>query len=434
VRWLPHSPVLRRILLAYTANELGTWFGYVALAVGVYDHTHSAIAVTVVFIAARLIPALLGPVLVARAESSTNSHTFSELYVIEAAATGGLALLLLHFFLPGILILVTIDGTAALTANALLRAAAARAAAEEVGLPDQPGIDADAREARIEMAQRKANAALNVAWTSTIAVGPAIAGLLVAGIGASWALSLNAASFLVCALLLLRVGVHVEDGQVATVRGRLIAAWQHLRAVPRLRALLALEAVAITFFASVEPIEVIYAKVSLHAGDRGFGLLLAAWGVGMVGGSIVFARAVRRPLGPMLTGGTLAVGLSYLAFAASPNLGLACAAAVVGGVGNGVQWASLLSAVQKLTPQTLHSRLMSVAESIRALCPAIGFLLGGTITALSSPRLALLVAGIVATASTGLFLRIALQPPFSKRLSQLADGTDSQRLASGANG
>ncbi len=40
---LAKSPRLRRILLAYTINELGTWFGYVALALGVYASTHSAI-------------------------------------------------------------------------------------------------------------------------------------------------------------------------------------------------------------------------------------------------------------------------------------------------------------------------------------------------------------------------------------------------------
>ena len=161
------------------------------------------------------------------------------------------------------------------------------------------------------------------------------------------------------------------------------------------------------FFASVEPVEVLYAKQTLAVGDRGFGLLVDVWGVGMVLGSIVFARAVRRPLGPMLVLGTLLVGLAYLGFAVAPTLPIACAAALVGGAGNGAQWPSLISAVQQLTPTELHGRLMSAVESIGSLCPAIGFVLGGVITALSSPRVAMLVAGVAATAITGLFLRIA---------------------------
>ena len=102
----------------------------------------------------------------------------------------------------------------------------------------------------------------------------------------------------------------------------------------------------------------------------------------------------------MLSGGTLAVGLAYLGFAVAPSLAVACAAAVVGGVGNGVQWASLISTVQRLTPQRLHGRLMGAVESLGALCPAIGLSLGGVLVALSSPRTAFLVVGIASSAMT----------------------------------
>jgi MFS family permease len=167
--------------------------------------------------------------------------------------------------------------------------------------------------------------------------------------------------------------------------------------------------VAMVFFASVEPVEVLYAKSTLNAGDFGFGLLVATWGVGAALGAVVFARSVHRPLGPMLTGGTLLVGLAYLGFAAAPTLAIACGSAVVGGIGNGIQWPSLISAVQQLTPAALHGRLMSAVGSLNALCPAIGFILGGSIAALSSPRIAMVVAGAVATLATFAFLRLPIR-------------------------
>ena len=43
---------LRRIIAAYTVNRLGTWFGFVALSVAVFDHTHSALAVAALWFAA----------------------------------------------------------------------------------------------------------------------------------------------------------------------------------------------------------------------------------------------------------------------------------------------------------------------------------------------------------------------------------------------
>ena len=405
MRWLPKSPQLRRILFAYSVNEFGSWFAYVALSVIVYDHTHSALAVSAMFISTRFVPALVVSALVVRLEASQRRGLMPALYLFEAVCIGLLILVFYHFWLPGILILVALDGAAALTAASLLRAAAARVAAAEAEIA--PGA-VQASEQDIEIAQRGANAALNVAYTATVALGPAAAGVIVATISASAALLIDAVSFLACAALLLGLRTHVEEASGTSVRARLRAALHHLRAMPALRNLLITEAVAVVFFASVEPIEVIYAKQTLQVGDRGFGLLLGVWGVGMVIGGLVFTRSLRRPLGPLLTVGTLLVGLAYLGSSAAPDLAIACCAALIGGIGNGIQWASLISAVQRLTPQALLGRLMSVVEVIGALCPAIGFLLGGAITAVSSPRVALFVAGLVATAATSVFYRTTM--------------------------
>lgn len=403
---LPKSSRLRRILLAYTVNELGTWFGYVALALGVYDHTHSAIATAGLFIARGLLPALLAPLLVARVERVDQRGLLAGLYALEALLTLALAALLWRFWFPGVLVLVAIDGTVAVAATALVRASTARVAAATA--ERGAGWPASAGASSTHEAQRQANAALNVAFMVSLAVGPAIGGVLVHTVGGPVALLLDALTFLGCALLMVGLRTRVEDGSEGSTIARLRAAWQHLQAVPVLRALLVTEAVAVVFFASVEPVEVVYVKSTLHAGDLGFGLLVAAWGIGAALGAIVFSRSVRRPLGPMLTGGTLLVGLAYLGFAAAPTLALACVAAVVGGTGNGIQWPSLISAVQQLTPAALQGRLMSAVGSLNALCPALGFALGGSIAALASPRAAMVVAGVIATCATLAFLRLRL--------------------------
>ena len=122
------------------------------------------------------------------------------------------------------------------------------------------------------------------------------------------------------------------------------------------------------------PIEVIYAKQTLGAGDSGYGLLLASWGVGMVLGSIVFAALRRAPL-PLPALLQHDRGRRRLpGMAAAPTLAVACAAAVVGGAGNGVQWVGVISAVQELTVRTMQARVMSVLESIGAAMPGVGYL------------------------------------------------------------
>jgi MFS family permease len=386
---LPTSPRLRRILAAYTVNKLGTWFGTVALSLAIYDHTHSAAAVTALFVA-RYLPALAVPALVARVEASTRRRTLSALYGFEALCAALLAAMVWHFLLPAILVLVALDGAVELTASSLLRAQAARAGAEQGA---EQGI-------------YNANAALNVALSTSVVLGPTLGALAVQAFGSPVALLIDAGSFLACSVLVVDLYVYVEERAGASVRARLASAWEHVRDAPALRAVLLTQATALVFFETAAPVEVFYAKGTLHAGNVGYGALLAIWGVGQLGGSLLFARGARRSLGAMLTLGTLAVGLAYLGFAAAPSLALAALAALLGGVGNGVQWASLLGTVQLLTPERLRGRLMGGVESIGALCPLIGLPLSGVVMALSSPRIAFLVFGSIIAATTLGFARL----------------------------
>ncbi len=403
------SPRLRRILLGYTVNRLGTWFGVVALMVAVYDHTHSALAVASLLVAWQALPAFVVPALVAKVEASSRRRELSGLYFFEALATALLAVLLWHFWLPALLLVAALDGTAALAASALLRAEVARAARDHY---EERAVHAAERDGSFEHgaheAERRANAALNVTFAATFVVGPALGGAVVASAGAPAALFIDVGSFLLCGALLLDLHPHVEEAAGDSVRTRLREAWRHISEVPTLGPLLLVEAIAIVFFESGAPIEVTYAKATLKAGAGGFGLLLASWGAGAVLGSLVFARMVRRPLPAMLSAGTLAVGLSYVGFAAAPSVALACAAALVGGIGNGVELPALNSIVQRLTPQRLHGRLMGAVESLGALSLAIGVPLGGALVALSSPRVAFLVIGL-GTAATAAALLVVMR-------------------------
>ncbi len=428
------SGPLRKILIAYTVNRLGTWIGLVALTIAVFDQTGSALAVAALLIAGQVIPALAVPALVARVEASRRGGELTRLYLFEAVATGVLAVLISNFSLPAILLLVMLDGTAALAASALLRAEVARAAREPVGatepdrLPSGSGPPADAVEADSaqDQAERTANAALNTAFSVTFVLGPAMSGIIVAAFGPSAALLIDAASFLVSGALLLGIRSHAEETTGDSVRARLRAAWRHINDTPSLRALLLIDAVAWIFFETGMPIQVAYAKTTLHAGDRGFGLLLTIWGAGAVIGSVIFARALSRPLGYLLSFGTLAVGVGYMGFSAAPSLLAAGIAALAGGIGNGIELPSLFSIVQQLTPKNLHGRLMGAVESLSALCPAIGLPLGGALVVLTSPRTAFLVVGVGIIASAVALLFVA---PLGRPRADRAQSDDAAIVA-----
>ncbi len=370
-------PQFRRLAVSYAVNELGDWMGIVALSVLVFDRTGSAMATAALFLGTRFLPALVAPVLVARVEQPPPRFALPAVYAGEAAAFGGLALLAGDsFFLPGVIALAIVDGALALTGRSLTRAVVA-ALLEPAG----------------EL--RSGNAVLNIAFTGGAAIGPAIAGLIVAGFGVQTALLLDAASFYAIAVILLTAGdLPQAEPDPGRARDRLRAGIAYIRERPTLRRLLTAQGAAFVFFAAVIPIEVIFAKETLGVGDSGYGLMLASWGVGMVLGSIVFASVRRAPLPILLFFSTLAVGAGYLGLAASPTLAAACAASVLGGTGNGVQWVSAISAVQELTIQGMQARVMSVLESIGAAMPGVGYLLGGLIASGASPRATFLFAGV----------------------------------------
>jgi MFS family permease len=369
-------PVFRRLAASYAVNELGDWMGIVALSVLVFDRTGSALATALLFIGTGFVPAILSPLLVARIEQPPPRFVLPVLYCGEAAAFGALALLATHFSLAGVVVLAAVDGALALAGRALTRAVAA-------ALLEPSG----------EL--RAGNALLNVAFTGGAAFGPGLAGLVVAGFGVQSALLLDAVSFYAIAWILLTAGpLPQADPEAGRMRDRVRAGLAYIRDRAVLRRLLIAQGAAFVFFSAVIPIEVVYVKETLGAGDAGYGLMLTSWGVGMLLGSLVFAALRRASLALLLFLSTAAVGASYLGLAAAPTLAAACLASVLGGTGNGVQWVSTISAVQELTAPEMQARVMSVLESIGAAMPGVGFVLGGLIAAIVSPRATFLVAGL----------------------------------------
>ena len=146
-----------------------------------------------------------------------------------------------------------------------------------------------------------------------------------------------------------------------------------------LKRLLIAQAIALVFFSAVLPVEIVYVKETLHAGDSGYGLLLASWGTGMVIGSVAFAILRGARLGFLLLVSTLVIGIAYLGMGAAPTLWAACAMAALGGTGNGVQWVSVISAVQELTAESMQARVISVLEASASATPGLGFVVGGLI-------------------------------------------------------
>ena len=366
-----------RLLASYTVNEIGDSVGIVALAVLVYDRTGEVAPTAALFLAGKFLPALIAPFLTARLDQVAVRRTLPWLYILEAGVFIALAAISEGTFTLGlVLALALVDGAIAVTARALTRGAIA-SVLQPVHL------------------LREGNALLNIGFAIAVVGGSALGGLLISEVGLAVALLADAASFLAIALVLaLARDLPRPQGEPEGTLERLRGGLAFARRDTRVRLLLGGQSVALILFTLIIPIEVIYAKESLGTTSAGFGVLLASWGAGIVAGSVVFVGVRNRSAANLILLSTAAIGLAYLGMAGAQSLLVACLLSVLGGTGNGIQWVSVMTALQEATPAEYQTRVVGLLESSLAAMPGVGYLIGGVLTAVGSPRTAYAVAGI----------------------------------------
>ena len=90
VRRVLKLPAYRRLLGAYTLNELAFSIGSVALALLVYRRTGSALGATAFFLCSQFFPALVAPMVVARLDRRAPREVLPSLYARKGSPFGRL--------------------------------------------------------------------------------------------------------------------------------------------------------------------------------------------------------------------------------------------------------------------------------------------------------------------------------------------------------
>jgi predicted MFS family arabinose efflux permease len=393
MRGVLRLPAYRRLLAAYTLNELAYSIGSLALAVLVYNRTGSAIAAAGYFLCAMFAPALVSPAIVARLDQRSSRPVLVCLYGLEAGLFGLLAWVASRFALAPVLALTLVDGVIAVTARALARTAT-------VSVTSAAGL------------LREGNALTNISFSVCFMLGPALGGVAVALSGSVTALLINSGVFAAIAVTLATAaGLPGSVPDRASASGRLRAALRYAQTQRLVRALLRVQGAVMLFGTIPIPVEVVLADHTLHGGAGGYGALLSGWGAGAVLGSAIFARWHDLPVRILIALAACWMGLGIVVMALASSLAVAITGAAIAGVGNGVVFVASRTALQEAVRAEWMALMMSLNESVYQAVPGLGILIGGAITAAAGPRPALAVAGIgcvVTSACAWLALRSAL--------------------------
>jgi MFS family permease len=165
----------------------------------------------------------------------------------------------------------------------------------------------------------------SAAFTGARVIGPAIAGLTIAGAGMAWCFGLDAVSYLFVlgALIAMRPAEFHAQPRSTREKGHLVAGLKYVWRTDDLRRPLIVLAIMFTFVFNWQVLMPLLAEVSFHAGPREFGLLSAAAGIGSLIGAVTLAHANRHPGMGRLGVFSLLVGGSMVLVALAPTLGVA---------------------------------------------------------------------------------------------------------------
>lgn len=376
ISYLHTSRSIRRLALARLVSVTGSSAATTALYFLVYERTGAPLWVTVAMLAT------IGLHPVALAGLGGLGDSFDRRWVMIASDLASALLFSLLILDHPVGIVVVIAALATLAEAPFLPASAAAIPS----LAEQHELG-------------RANGIVNGAVSVGRMVGPLIAGGLFTLRGPDLVFAFNAASFLVSALLVVLLPSRMSS---ATPTSRMTSPWpaiSHIRATRPIYLVLisSVMAYVTTSFAMVgEP----PLADSFGVGAWGYGIMMAAWGIGLVIGSLVAAwRLSEATERQGLFAGRVVMGTGMTLVAITPWFPPIPPLMVVGGSGSGLLLAALYSQVQRHSPDAIRSNVFALFEAVGSAGFVIGVVSAGLIVQELGVRPAYLIAGLGTLAS-----------------------------------
>jgi MFS family permease len=251
----------------------------------------------------------------------------------------------------------------------------------------QPSLMASLPSAVPDRQLVRANAVVTGTYHLAIMVGPALGASLVTLVGSEVAIAVNAASFAASALLLVGLRLGRTDapdrpGRWAPVRD-LVEGLRHVAGSPTARGVVIVMGLAILFLPAKSPAEIVMVRDRLTDGSAAavataLGMLTAAWGAGMVGGSLLaptLASRLRREL--VLAGSISLIGACFLLASRAGSVPQLAAAWAIAGAAAGLSNVVYETLLQERTPDRFRGRVFATVESVQDVTYVLGALLVG---------------------------------------------------------
>jgi MFS family permease len=247
---------------------------------------------------------------------------------------------------------------------------------------------------------------LNAQFTGI--VGPAVGGLIIAGIGTIASFAVNAASFVLSALLLLLIRLpRRETAPAADGHGGLGETIAYLRSQPTVAWLLASFGVLNFFSVPVLVYIPYFANDVFRVGATGYGLLEAAPALGMGAAALwVTRRGEPGTIRQVYPVAVLGQGCALMAMGLWPSMGSFMTALTLVGVSIGFINVIVISHFQRVVPAEQLGRFMGLVMTVAMAIVPVSFGLAGIMTSRLVPATVLVICGTLMVGLSFLLPRI----------------------------
>jgi MFS family permease len=370
------SPSFGYLFLATAGSSFGTYLAAIALTVNVYDETKSGVWVAALLIAdflpIVLIGLLLGPLI--------DRFSRRRLMIVSDLVRFGVFAALPFVHGPGAVV-----GLAAISGIATGFFLPAVYAGLPNLVPDEELTNANSLLQTVE----------TLAWM----IGPVLGGLLLTVWGPSVPYVVNAITFAISAALVARIPEGKLRSEKSITRGhwRDVADGLKLVITARpLRTVLVVWNVVLIGAGAVNVAEVIFAKDTLDAGNLGFGVLVAASGVGLAIGSFLAAPALGKVgLRRHYVGSIALMGVGWGGAALSGSIWVAVPFVIGGAAGNGAAIICNRLLVQRGAPDQYRGRALATIMSTNYAVLGLSMAAAGVLTDVFGARSVWIAAGVI---------------------------------------
>lgn len=381
----------RLFFAGQSVSLIGTWMTRVATSWLMYRMTHSAFLLGLASFAGQVPLFFLAPLAGVWVDRWNRHRTLVATQAISMLQSFGLAALAL----TGTISVVT------LIALMLLQ-----------GLVN--AFDMPARQTfLIDMVDDRADLPNAIALNSSMVnaarlVGPAVAGVIIAGVGEGYCFLIDGISYIavIFSLLAMRVRAPRMRMRNTGIREELAEGWHYVAQSAPFRAILLLLALVSLLGMPYTVLMPIFAAQILGGGPHTLGLLMAAVGVGALVGALALAsRRTVIGLGRVIPISSALFGGALVAFSLSRSLWLSIALLVLTGFGMMRHMAASNTIVQTIVDENKRGRVMAFYAMAFAGMSPFGSLLAGAVAARIGAPNTVLFSGILCMAGAILFAR-----------------------------